>query len=190
MISKTVLAAVASSLSHVLSQMSHYSIDIIDHRSDSIIDSEFLKEAIRRVLFEERVHEASISLALVSDAEIHKVNYQYLNHDFPTDVISFLLNATPVEGSDTSRENIVLAGAVTDTEVKIEGEIIVSTETAIREARIHGWSPAAELLLYVVHGLLHLCGYDDLTDEARPQMRSRERELLAIWGFYPTGLES
>ena len=170
--------------------MSHYNIDIINHRSDSIVEGEFLKEVIHRVLFEERVHEASISLALVSDAEIHNVNRQYLNHDFPTDVISFLLNANSSRDPENPSKIDVLVSSSTDLEVKIEGEIIVSTETAIREARIHGWSPAAELLLYVVHGLLHLCGYDDLTDEARPQMRSRERELLAIWGFCPTGLES
>ena len=170
--------------------MSHYNIDIINHRSDSIVEGEFLKEVIHRVLFEERVHEASISLALVSDAEIHNVNRQYLNHDFPTDVISFLLNANSSRDPENPSKIDVLVSSSTDLEVKIEGEIIVRTETAIREARIHGWSPAAELLLYVVHGLLHLCGYDDLTDEARPQMRSRERELLAIWGFCPTGLES
>ena len=73
---------------------------------------------------------------------------------------------------------------------RLEGELIVSTETALREAAAHGWTPADELLLYVVHGLLHLCGYDDLTDEARPVMRAREREVLAGWQLVPTGLEA
>ena len=72
----------------------------------------------------------------------------------------------------------------------VEGELIVSTETALREAAAHGWSPHDEVLLYVVHGVLHLCGYDDLTDEARPAMRVREREVLAGWQLVPTGLEA
>ena len=54
----------------------------------------------------------------------------------------------------------------------------------------HGWAAEDELLLYVVHGLLHLCGYDDLTDGARPVMRRRERQVLAYWQLTPTGLEA
>ena len=72
----------------------------------------------------------------------------------------------------------------------MDGELIVSTETAVREAHAHGWLAEDELILYVVHGLLHLCGYDDLTDDARPLMRSRERQMLALWELTPTGLEA
>ena len=168
--------------------MSDYSIEITQRSTELIVDHEFLEEVIRRVLYEERVNSASISLAVVDDAEIHGVNRDFLGHDYSTDVISFLLNsaneasvASLNEDSDSRNHQ---SGLV------LEGEIIVSSQTAKREALIHGWSPAAELLLYVVHGLLHLCGYDDLTDDARPKMRCRERELLAIWGFSPTGLES
>lgn len=176
--------------------MTSYQIQITDRLAQSVIRHSFLEEVVCRVLSEEQIDRASISIAIVDDAQIHAVNREFLGHDYPTDVISFLLSSedgttsksidTPQSISDESvpaSDEVVLGQA-------IEGEIVVSVETAAREAGVHGWSPEAELLLYVVHGLLHLCGYDDLTDDARPLMRSREREMLGLWGFCPTGLES
>lgn len=172
--------------------MPQYTIQITDHQKSPIVDHPLLETVIHRVLVDEQIPVATISVALVTDAEIHRINREFLGHDYPTDVISFLLNdpaassieyQLPAAVSDTS-----LPG--TDIGSGIDGELIVSTETAMREAAAHGWSPQAELLLYIVHGLLHLCGYDDIPDDQRPLMRARERELLAIWGYCPAGLES
>ena len=179
--------------------MSNYSIEITEQlpTSDSDVDHVFIDVVIRRVLQEEQISTAKISVAIVSDAEIHRVNREFLGHDYPTDVISFLLNE-PLGANarinfdlHDADEPDVLHPPGDDVDLCdfLNGELIVSFETAIREANAHGWSPRAELLLYVVHGLLHLCGYDDLTDETRPLMRSRERELLGFWGLCPTGLE-
>ena len=175
--------------------MPAYTIDITNHFSDSLVDQALLKEAIHRVLAEEGIASAVISLAIVSDAEIHRVNREFLGHDYPTDVISFLLNltapdATDADDADPRNDDLVPTSPDDSLAANfLEGELIVSRETAQREAVSHGWSLRAELLLYVVHGLLHLCGYDDLTDETRPLMRAREREILAIWEYCPTGLE-
>ena len=65
----------------------------------------------------------------------------------------------------------------------IDGEVIVSSEYAAKLAPEFGWEPLEELTLYIVHGLLHLCGYDDLTEAALPVMRQREREVLALIGL-------
>ena len=179
--------------------MSHYSIEITQQlpTSDSDVDHEFIDRVIRRVLQEEQISTAKISVAIVSDAEIHRVNREFLGHDYPTDVISFLLNESmdanaSIDMDEHSANDLNVLDVPKDAADLcdfLNGELIVSFETAIREANAHGWSPRAELLLYVVHGLLHLCGYDDLTDETRPLMRTRERELLGIWGLCPTGLE-
>jgi probable rRNA maturation factor len=173
-----------------------YSIEITGEIEDTIGDHSFLKSVVDRVLNEERVRRATISLALVDDAKIHEINREFLGHDYPTDVISFRLNNEILPAASAQSE--VACESTADVPRLrhgerlpfLDGELIVSTETAIREARAHGWSPRAELVLYVVHGLLHLCGYDDLTDAARPAMRNRERELLGFWGFSPTGLEA
>lgn len=174
--------------------MPEYSINITDHQTLMVVDQSFLESVIQRVLVEEQIESAVIGLALVDDREIHRLNQQYLGHDYPTDVISFPLHDSCADGAtglDADHQTY------SDTEIEIssritsiEGELIVSTETANREAAAHGWSPDAELLLYIVHGLLHVCGYDDIADEERPKMRNRERELLAHWGLRPTGLEA
>lgn len=176
--------------------MNEFSIDIADRQTCLVLDGLRLRDAVVRVLTEERVQVATISLALVDDAEIHRVNREFLGHDYPTDVISFRLDED--EGQESGVMRLERAEASSDVSnpqpatlnPHLEGELIVSTETALREAAAHGWSPHDEVLLYVVHGLLHLCGYDDLTDEARPAMRVREREVLAGWKLTPTGLEA
>lgn len=177
--------------------MPDFVIDISDQQSLLLTHPERLREVVQRVLTEEMITSADISLALVDDAAIHQVNLQFLGHDYPTDVISFLLDEHAETGSccdsagqaastgaerSASRDQVRLR--------HLEGELVVSTETAIRESVNHGWSADDELILYIVHGLLHLCGYDDLTDEARPLMRVRERQLLAQWQLTPTGLEA
>jgi probable rRNA maturation factor len=95
----------------------------------------------------------------------------HLSHDWPTDVISFNLSA---------------AG-----EAELAGELIVSTEMALACATELMAEPADELVLYVVHGLLHLCGYDDSTDLDREQMRVREaaqlKRLQAFSTSFPPG---
>jgi probable rRNA maturation factor len=65
----------------------------------------------------------------------------------------------------------------------LEGQIVVSAETAHRVAFQYGWSSDEELLLYVIHGALHLVGYDDTTEEARRRMRSCERFYLERFGI-------
>jgi len=117
-----------------------------------------LCRAVRAVLREEGVDEAEISLAVVDDAAIRQLNGRYLAHDAPTDVLSFLLERS-CDG--------------------LEGEIVVSGQTARRAARQYGWTAARELLLYVVHGALHLAGWRDRTRKEATAMRRRERECLA-----------
>jgi probable rRNA maturation factor len=123
-----------------------------------------LAEAVRRVLAEADIRAAEISIAVVGDAAMHELNRRYLAHDYPTDVLSFVLEFDADAG-------------------RLEGEIIVSYEYAARESPHYGWSPADELLLYVIHGALHLVGYDDLDPESREAMRAAEARHLAHFGL-------
>jgi probable rRNA maturation factor len=143
-------------------------IDIANEQSLLAIDEPRLREGISRVLAGEDIHHASISLAILDDAAIRPLNAQYLGHDYATDVLSFVLERS----AD-----------------RLEGEIIASAGTAIRSAARFGWQPADELLLYVIHGALHLVGYDDLTPEKQARMRDREREHLAHFGLVPRYVE-
>lgn len=128
------------------------------------VDEKQLKTAVRKVLAEAGVSRGEISIAVVDDARMHELNRQYLDHDYPTDVLSFVLE----EGDDS-----------------LEGEIIVSADYASREAARFGWQMQDELLLYVIHGSLHLVGYDDQTPEAKREMRQQEKHFLAQFGKTP-----
>lgn len=151
-----------------------FQIDIVNRQDLLPCDEPGLRRALTHVLIQEGVQEAEISVALVDDLEIHRVNREFLDHDSPTDVISFLLSEPPPNRPQSPWP----AG------FPLEGELVISVSTAARDASQHGWSPGAELILYAVHGMLHLCGYDDLTDDARPLMRIRERELVTELGLF------
>lgn len=99
-----------------------------------------------------------VSITVVDDAEIHRVNRDFLRHDEPTDVIAFDL----ADGVDAS----------------VAGEVVVSAECAERVARELGRAPIHELLFYVCHGLLHLCGWDDADPADRDRMHVRQEEYL------------
>ena len=126
------------------------------------LDEQWLRQIVTVVLSGEGAASASVSVAVLDDKAIHELNRRYLHHDYPTDVLSFVLE----EGDQG-----------------LEGEVIVSAETAAREAAGFGWSAADELALYVVHGTLHLLGYDDHEDSDIAAMRAKERHYLARMGI-------
>jgi probable rRNA maturation factor len=139
-----------------------FAIDIADLQRSLRIDRAGMRRAVRAVLAGADVPRGRISLAVVDDPTMAGLNLQFLRHEGTTDVLSFLLE----------RE-----------EGYLEGEVIVAAETARRQAPRYGWTPHDELLLYVIHGALHLVGYDDATPRARARMRARERAVLAQLGM-------
>ena len=126
------------------------------------VDPCVLERIARRALEAEGIDRAEVSIAVVDDATILVLNRRHLGHDWPTDVISFGLSGP---------------GAAV-----LAGEVVVSAERAAAEARRRGADPLAELALYLVHGLLHLCGHDDREAEAAAAMHRREAEVLAAAG--------
>lgn len=128
------------------------------------------------VLEDERVAMAEVSIALVDDREMQALNREYLGHDYPTDVVSFLLDEES-SWTGTPRKPVRRGDGK-----RLEGEIILGVEYAQVEADSLGWDVESELCLYLVHGLLHLCGYDDLTPGEKRIMRRREREVFAKLG--------
>ncbi len=143
-------------------------IHVTNQQTKLPIDESRLKRAVRRILEEAPIDEAQISLAVVDDPTIRRLNREFLNRDHATDVLSFEL-----ERSGRS----------------LEAEVIVSADTARATASRFGWSAADELLLYVIHGTLHLVGCDDQTPEDLARMRDRERAHLARFGLQPHNQE-
>lgn len=159
-----------------------YQISISNEQTRVALSEDELRRVVVLTLEAEGVVEAEISIAVVDDPAIHRVNRDYLQHDYPTDVISFLLDS----GAADPRVVPASAGEKGRGWGKwLHGDVILSGDTAQREAREYGWEPQAEACLYLVHGLLHLCGYDDLSDEEQAIMRDREREILKQLGLSP-----
>ena len=127
--------------------------------------SRFARDLSRLAAHAERLHggPVALSVAVMSDAEARRVNRRWLGHDYAPDVVSF-----PLSGRG---------------EPVLSGTLAVSRETACREARRRGHAPYHELMLYVVHGVLHLLGHDDRSPRARARMRRAEREALAVLGL-------
>jgi probable rRNA maturation factor len=127
------------------------------------IDRGRMREIARTVLAGEDVGDYEISLAFVDNATIHRLNKQFLGHDEPTDVLSFPLSEPNAR--------------------RLAGELVIGAEVAREQAASRGHEVDAELTLYVIHGLLHLCGYDDKSPAKEAQMRDRERHYLAAAGL-------
>jgi len=135
-------------------------VEISDTQSHLRVDHSALVRLATSVLSAEKRTNASISIALVDNATIRALNRKHLGHDWPTDVISFPLSAP---------DEPVLAG-----------ELVVSAEMAVAAAAELGLEPGDELGLYMVHGLLHLCGYDDRDEADARVMRRRQEELISF----------
>lgn len=113
---------------------------------------------------------AEASLSLVDPSRIAELNAQHLGGDGPTDVLSF-----PIDG----------AGPVADDEPWVVGDVVLCPSVAAAQAPTHAGTLDDELALLVVHGALHLCGWDHATPEDQTVMQRRERELLSALHHLP-----
>lgn len=138
-------------------------VEVINHVAADL-PVELLERAVRQLMEQRRILRAEISIAIVDDPTIHGLNQQYLNHDYPTDVLTFPLESPEENG-------------------QLVGDVIVSWDTALANAEELGLQPEGELLLYVIHGTLHLLGLDDTSEELAAEMRAAEQSCLESLGF-------
>lgn len=117
-----------------------------------------LRELVQFVARSEGVRLAEIDIAVVDNRRIASLNRSYLGHAGATDVISFDLSDGTTAG--------------------ISAQIVVCGDVAARQGALRGCGPQRELMLYVVHGLLHLMHYDDMNIRASVVMQARQEELL------------
>jgi probable rRNA maturation factor len=134
-----------------------YHIAITNCQKTLPIDRRKIRRAVSEILRDAGIVHAEISIAIVDDPTIAKLHAEYLDDPTPTDVLSFVLEQT---------------------EQKLEGEVIASADTAKAYAPRFRSEPDEELLRYVLHGTLHLVGYDDTTPAKRSVMRKQERKYL------------
>ena len=159
-----------------------YDIQVHHKHADDRVDPSMLQEGIRETLRRFDQVSAEISVAVVTDAEIAELHEKYMNIKGATDVLTFDLAEQHHAGARAAgsigfaRTNHCAGGR------HVEGEIVVSADTAKRRAEERAHPVAAELALYVVHGTLHLLGMNDTTEQEAMKMHEMEDEILATIG--------
>lgn len=126
------------------------------------VDAAWLGRIARKAIAALEIEAAEITVAVVSDAGIAELHDRWMGLADPTDVLTFDLS---------------------ECDGDCAGDIVVSADTAQRVARELGWLPKQELAYYVIHGLLHLAGFDDGTPDERRRMRRKERDVMVAIGL-------
>ena len=137
----------------------------VHHAHDSRrVSEEAVRAVVAAVCVGEGVVAESVGVVLADHATVRALNREWLGHDYETDVVSFVLDeAAQAQG-------------------RLDGEVYVDLDTAAEQAPEFGATFEHEALRYVAHGVLHLAGHDDATDDQRAAMRALEDRALADAG--------
>lgn len=129
------------------------------------VDCRRVESVARRALSKLGMEQGELSVVLVSDRRIRELNRNYRGVDSSTDVLAF----SQAEGAGPRQQGLL-------------GDVVISAETAARQAGSRKSTLARELDLLVVHGVLHLAGMDHLgTEEQKKEMSSWQRRILRGW---------
>jgi probable rRNA maturation factor len=128
------------------------------------IHSRLLKQIVGALLAELKISRAELGIALVGAAEMARVNRQFLRHEGSTDVITF-----------DHRDH---AAPLAPHAARLHGELFVCVDDAVRQAKQFKTTWQSEVVRYIVHGVLHLLGHDDLQPAARREMKRVENRLV------------
>jgi probable rRNA maturation factor len=118
-----------------------------------------IKHLIKDLISEEKEIVGDINIILTNDFSLKEINVEFLQHNYYTDVISF----GESEGG------------------RINGEIYISIDTVKKNAFNYNVSSNEELLRVIIHGILHLCGYEDKNEAERNRMRKKEDKWMEVY---------
>ena len=139
-------------------------LEIINLQKLYPVDTKSIKKIARGVLKFEK-QDAELNIVFTDNKRIKEINKTFLGHNYATDVITFAYDEASINND------------------KASGEIIISVEMAKKLAQKHDCAVEGEIALYLVHGLLHLFGYNDKQRKEAKKMHQREGELLSSLGF-------
>lgn len=129
------------------------------------LSSRVVKQMAERMLAELKIESAELSLLLTDDAGIHQLNRQHRGKSSPTDVLSF-----PLMDPDDEQFGTLEQGAI--------GDVVISIDTAQRQADRAGHDLVEEVRRLLAHGILHLLGYDHETDTEEREMEAASQRLM------------
>jgi len=135
------------------------SLQLIDVKKPSFLKSTHLKNCLKDLILREKKITGDISIVLTTDEYVLKVNQDFLQHDYYTDIITF----------DYCEGNVV------------SGDLVISLDRIMENSQIQLTSIKEELFRVVYHGVLHLCGYGDKTEKEIIEMRAKEAFYLNLF---------
>ncbi len=141
-------------------------IDLIDETEGAPLDRERIQRVVDAALAEEGMTGCALTVLIVDDAESARLHREHFGDPDPTDVMTF------PDGSVDPQSGLTLLG-----------DLAVGAEVAVRAAADRGRRATDELTLYVLHGLMHIIGYDDLDPAERQEMWDAQRRILAGVGI-------
>jgi len=147
---------------------------LIDEEFERRLEASWLQKIAQQVLFAQGISSnAELSLVITSQESIQELNRKYRGKDKPTDVLAFAM--LPAEKEETEAIPFVTA----PDGVLHLGEVIISYPQAVIQAEEHGHSVKREINILLIHGVLHLLGYEHNKPELEREMRARESEILS-----------
>jgi len=149
-----------------IQRFNHSTISITNRQRTKKINKRQLRQIVVALFEELEISEAELGIHLVGAKEMARVNWQFLRHEGSTDVITFD-HANP---EARSKEQ----GA------KLHGELFICVDDVVLQAKNFKTSWQSELVRYVVHGILHLLGHDDLKPDLRRKMKREENRLVRL----------
>jgi probable rRNA maturation factor len=143
-------------------------ISIANRQRTKKINSRCLKQIVAALFTELEISEVELGIHLVGEKEMARVNWQFLQHEGSTDVITF--------------DHRDFQFPISNRQLKIQGELFICIDVAVTQATEFQTSWQAEVIRYVVHGILHLLGFDDLQPALRRKMKREENRLVRQLG--------
>ena len=129
------------------------------------VEAKKIKKEAERILASLRISGYELSVLLLDNKGIRAVNKKYLNRNRPTNVISFSLTE----------------GEFGNINPQVLGDVVISVEKALEQAEINGKTPGEEISFLLIHGILHLLGYDHIRGKGeRKRMRGKEKEVYKV----------
>lgn len=143
-------------------------ISFINQTNEEIKEIDVLEKLIDFAVKYQKVNNVVFSITFINDDDMHKMNKQYRNIDRSTDVLSFAF-----EDSDD----------IKNSEIRMLGDIYISVDKAHEQAIAYGHAYLRELAFLMIHGFLHLLGYDHMESDDEKEMFARQEAILNEFGI-------
>jgi len=153
-------------------------VEIFNRQRTKKINARLLKQIVGDLFAELKIEKVALGIHLVAEPEMTRLNEKFLRHAGPTDVIAFDYTGGVGLASSLSHSKISNIGGRQDACPTVHSEIFVCVDEAVLQARKFGTGWQSEVVRYLVHGILHLLGFDDTSAGARRKMKREENRRL------------